>query len=210
MSRIREIPYNYTSFSDREIVIRLLGEKMWQVLQTLRSERVTGRSARMLFEILGDMWVIQRNPFIQDDLLENPKRWQSLVHALYHRLAQIEARADGNTLALSLAGETRRAIERFERWLPQQQQQRQAIRRRLKGLTHVDNICFDGLSRVSHATDASDWRVEYPLLVLVPDHEREIQPLVRAVLELGLTIIPRGGGRVIPVGRCRSQRRVSS
>ena len=25
--RIREIPYNYTSFSDREIVIRLLGER---------------------------------------------------------------------------------------------------------------------------------------------------------------------------------------
>jgi hypothetical protein len=25
-SRLREIPYNYTSFSDREIVIRLLGE----------------------------------------------------------------------------------------------------------------------------------------------------------------------------------------
>ena len=26
--RLREIPYNYTSFSDREIVIRLLGEDM--------------------------------------------------------------------------------------------------------------------------------------------------------------------------------------
>ncbi len=25
-TRIREIPYNYTSFSDREIVIRFLGE----------------------------------------------------------------------------------------------------------------------------------------------------------------------------------------
>ena len=25
-SRLREIPYNYTSFSDREIVSRLLGE----------------------------------------------------------------------------------------------------------------------------------------------------------------------------------------
>ena len=24
--RLREIPYNYTSYSDREIVIRLLGE----------------------------------------------------------------------------------------------------------------------------------------------------------------------------------------
>ena len=27
--RIREIPYNYTSFSDREIVIRILGQPMW-------------------------------------------------------------------------------------------------------------------------------------------------------------------------------------
>lgn len=26
-ARVREIPYNYTSLSDREIVIRLLGEK---------------------------------------------------------------------------------------------------------------------------------------------------------------------------------------
>ena len=46
--RIREIPYNYTSFSDREIVIRYLGEDMWAVLNTLRASRVTGRSARML------------------------------------------------------------------------------------------------------------------------------------------------------------------
>jgi hypothetical protein len=27
--RLREIPYNYTSFSDREIVIRLLGSRAW-------------------------------------------------------------------------------------------------------------------------------------------------------------------------------------
>ena len=30
--RIREIPYNYTSFSDREIVIRLLGDDAWDIL----------------------------------------------------------------------------------------------------------------------------------------------------------------------------------
>ena len=46
--RLREIPYNYTSFSDREIVIRLLGEPMWLLLVELRGERRTGRSARML------------------------------------------------------------------------------------------------------------------------------------------------------------------
>ena len=36
--RIREIPYNYTSFSDREIVIRLLGEDSWALLDELRPD----------------------------------------------------------------------------------------------------------------------------------------------------------------------------
>ena len=59
--RLREIPYNYTSFSDREIVIRLLGPRAWEILLRLRQERNTGRSARMLYEVLGDIWVVQRN-----------------------------------------------------------------------------------------------------------------------------------------------------
>ncbi|MCU0957949.1 MAG: DUF3683 domain-containing protein, partial [Hydrogenophaga sp.] len=58
--RLREIPYNYTSFSDREIVMRLLGDRAWTLLDGLRGERRTGRSARMLYEVLGDIWVVQR------------------------------------------------------------------------------------------------------------------------------------------------------
>ncbi len=72
-ARLREIPYNYTSFSDREIVIRLLGHRAWEVLNQLREERRTGRSARMLYEVLGDIWVVQRNPYLQDDLLRQPQ-----------------------------------------------------------------------------------------------------------------------------------------
>ena len=53
---------------------------------------------------------------------------------------------------------------------------------------------FDGLARVSHVTDATDWRVEYPFVVLNPDTEIEIAALVKACIELGLTVIPRGGG----------------
>src|SRR6266436_2636894 len=91
-ARLREIPYNYTSFSDREIVIRLLGAPMWQQLDELRSQRRTGRSARMLYEVLGDIWVVKRNPYLQDDLLDNPKRLDALIDALRHRLGQIETR----------------------------------------------------------------------------------------------------------------------
>ncbi|MHB1804998.1 MAG: DUF3683 domain-containing protein, partial [Acidithiobacillus ferrooxidans] len=42
--RLREIPYNYTSFSDAEIVHRLLGADAWRLLEDLRDRRVTGRS----------------------------------------------------------------------------------------------------------------------------------------------------------------------
>ena len=192
--RLREIPYNYTSFSDREIVIRYLGEEMWEVLNQLRDTRRTGRSARMLFEVLGDMWVIARNPYIQDDLIENPKRWQSLTHALHHRVDQIVARADGNELALSLVKSARQAVAEFEAWLPQQGELRAKALKRLSKITRKDNIQFDGLARVSHVTDATDWRVEYPLVVINPDTEAEVAPIVKACIDLGLTIIPRGGG----------------
>ena len=60
--------------------------------------------------------------------------------------------------------------------------------------THRDNIAFDGFARVSHVTDATDWRVEYPFVVLCPDTEDEVRGLVAGCIELGLTIIPRGGG----------------
>src|SRR5580765_7960441 len=97
--RLREIPYNYTSFSDREIVIRLLGLDMWRLLEVLRGERRTGRSARMLFEVLGDIWVVERNPYLQDDLIDNPKRLRLLIVALMHRLHEIEKRRQANALA---------------------------------------------------------------------------------------------------------------
>ena len=57
--------------------MRLLGARAWDVLNLLREERRTGRSARMLYEVLGDIWVVQRNPYLQDDLLDNPKRRRS-------------------------------------------------------------------------------------------------------------------------------------
>src|SRR6201991_5007787 len=92
--RLREIPYNYTSFSDREIVMRLLGDEAWAALAELRSERRTGRSARMLYEVLGDIWVVRRNPYLQDDLLDNPKRRRLLIEALHHRLGEIDKRRE--------------------------------------------------------------------------------------------------------------------
>ena len=193
-SRLREIPYNYTSFSDREIVIRFLGEEIWNILNTLRSERKTGRSARMLFEVLGDLWVVTRNPYLQDDLLANKKRRQALIGALHHRIRAIDERSQNNPLVVKLIESARKAVVSFEDDFKQTESLRRKAMSKLGRITRKDNIQFDGLARVSHVTDATDWRVEYPFVVVNPDTEEEVAAIVKACIELGLTIIPRGGG----------------
>lgn len=174
--------------------MRFLGGEAWEVLNQLRESRKTGRSARMLFEILGDMWVITRNPFIQDDLLDNPQRRASLIHALYHRLEQITDRANENELTLHLTEQAKKAIIEFEQWFDNQNKLRKKATKRLSRHTRKDNIDFSGLARVSHVTDATDWRVEFPFVVISPDTEKEMCQLVADCIKLGLTIIPRGGG----------------
>jgi len=206
-TRLREIPYNYTSFSDREIVIRLLGEESWSLLDELRGARQTGRSARMLYEVLGDIWVVRRNPYLQDDLLDNPKRRQELIDALQHRLTEVDKRrltvdaTDGDALAVKrrenvekLIKAARKAVADFGEEFRQMYDLRKRAVKVLGRYTDKHNVCFDGMKRISHVTDATDWRVEYPFVVLTPDTEEEMAGLVKGCIELGLTIIPRGGG----------------
>ncbi|WP_028101571.1 DUF3683 domain-containing protein [Pseudoduganella violaceinigra] len=204
-TRLREIPYNYTSFSDREIVIRLLGEESWVLLDELRASRQTGRSARMLYEVLGDIWVVRRNPYLQDDLLDNPKRRQALIDALHHRLSEVDKRrstvdaADVETQKRSgnvekLLRAASKAVADFGEEFRQTYDLRKRTLKVLGKYTEKHNICFDGMKRISHVTDATDWRVEYPFVVLTPDSEDEMAGLVKGCIELGLTIIPRGGG----------------
>lgn len=198
--RLREIPYNYTSFSDREIVLRLLGARAWELLDQLRGERQTGRSARMLYEVLGDIWVVQRNPYLQDDLLDNPKRREALIGALRHRLTEVQRRRhpEDDTQRDAWVGELLTAAEAAVAAFSHQFEQVAELRKRATKVfarhTAKDNVKFDGLSRVAHVTDATDWRVEYPFVVLTPDTEAEMAALVAGCFELGLTVIPRGGG----------------
>jgi len=205
-ARLREIPYNYTSFSDREIVIRLLGEESWVLLDELRASRQTGRSARMLYEVLGDIWVVRRNPYLQDDLLDNPKRRQALIDALHHRLSEVDKRRNTVDTAADAESQKRsgnvekllraasKAVADFGEEFRQMYDLRKRTLKVLGKYTEKHNICFDGMKRITHVTDATDWRVEYPFVVLTPDSEDEMAGLVKGCIELGLTIIPRGGG----------------
>ena len=195
-ARLRDIPYNYTSFSDREIVIRLLGAPIWDVVEALRTERRTGRSAKMLYSVLGDIWCVSRNPYIEDELLANPKRRLALIRDMRDRLQAIDARrrTRSDERVTMLLAAAHKAVDRFDSNFAETWQLRRKVSSRLEKVTRKDNIQFDGLARVSHVTDATDWRVEYPFVVINPDTEEEVAAIVRACIDLNLTIIPRGGG----------------
>ena len=198
-NRLREIPYNYTSFADKDIVTRLLGKEAWQLLNELRVSGKPGRSARMLYEVLGDVWVIQRNPYLQEDMLFNKKRRDLLIEALYHRINSIREQLP--TLDEVSAGKIAALmetalvmIEKFKGSFERSWDLRRLVLKKLKKHTRTDNIRFDGFSRASHVTDATDWRVEYPFVVIYPDSEDEVPGIVKALIDLDFVIIPRGGG----------------
>jgi hypothetical protein len=128
----------------------------------------------MLYEVLGDIWVVRRNPYLQDDLLDNPKRRAALIEALHHRLAKWTSAAwpptwpNPATPRPSAAAPAWKPAEgrpqgrrRFREEFRQTYDLRKRATKVLGRYTAKDNIKFDGL-RVSHVTDATDWRVEYP------------------------------------------------
>ena len=143
----------------------------------------------MLFEVLGDIWVVRRNPYLQDDLLDNPSRLTLLVGAMRHRLNDIGQRRAGNERVSQMLAAAHQAVDSFAAAFADMAALRKQIQQRFAGITRKDNVAFDGLARVAHVTDATDWRVEYPFVVLYPDTEDEIAHMVKACIELGLTII---------------------
>ena len=85
-STYREIPYNFTSADDRLIIRQLFDESVWADVEELRSQRVTGRSARLLMRFFGDLFILHRNPFLLRELIDSPRRRRYLFKEMYQDL----------------------------------------------------------------------------------------------------------------------------
>lgn len=197
----REIPYNFTSADDRLIIRQLFGESVWEDVEELRSQRVTGRSARLLMRFMGDLFIMHRNPFLLQELIDSPRRRGYLFRAMLKDLDIIEETAKKNTQdpdrtakVLRLVALCRQEAGRLRTELDQSRARRAAIRRQLGAVIGVDNVCMDPFALISHATDATDWRLFLPVAVVRPTKEAQLPALMEAIAALNLHIIPRGGG----------------
>ncbi len=189
----REIPFNYTSFSDKEIILKYFDDATWNTLNELRKHRVTGRSAKLLFEIIGELFIIDRNPYIFNDFLDHKKKQKKLKKIHDMRLEAIGKGAKDD-LVFEIITKARKADNDFFAKFRNEKKRRKCILNELGNATSRKNIFFSAFDKVIHVTDATDWRFEYPEVVVYPDTITEIMDLVKNAPVAGLSIIPRGGG----------------
>jgi len=190
----REIPFNYTSADDRRVWSLLLGEEVLAPLERLVFTRRTGRSWRLLMRLIGDLFILRRNPFLYQQLIDDRDLRQRFFFMVHSDLAQITERSR-KTPELDLVLEKCRGqFDALEQELTAAVETRERIRRRLGAIVGDPNVFFDPFTLCAHATDATDWRLHLPVAVVCPSREDQVPPLLRAVAGLGLKAIPRGGG----------------
>ena len=108
---LREIRFNYTSADDRQVVTLLLGADGWTAIERLRSRRVTGRLARLLMRVLGEIFIHRRNPFLAEELVADPKRRRHLFDALADDLALIGRQAGADPAMPEVLGRVSALLE---------------------------------------------------------------------------------------------------
>src|SRR5512143_1606966 len=190
----REIPFNYTSADDRQAVAHLFGEDVWTKLEALRARRVPGRSARLLMRVFGEVLVHRRNPYLYQGLVDEGPRRRRLFRNLETDLAVVEAHAGGDATVHEVIAATRRLVEDLRRELSEMEGERSLALAALAPIVGKENVLFDPFTLVSHATDATDWRLHLPAAVVMPSAEAQVAPLLAAIGSLGLSAIPRGAG----------------
>jgi len=190
----REIPFNYTSADDHQAVSLLLGQDIVQTLEDLRAKRVTGRSARLLMRFFGEILIHRRNPYLFQELVDSPSRRKRLFDKAEKDLSLIERNVGAETQVAKVVAASRQLLADFKQEVEAIPETRRRIKRELGKVVGGQNVLFDPFSLVSHATDATDWRLHLPLAVVMPEQEEHVAPLLAAVGKLGLKAVPRGGG----------------
>jgi FAD/FMN-containing dehydrogenase/Fe-S oxidoreductase len=190
----REIPYNYTSADDRQAVTFLFGPSMWPRLEVLRTRRVTGRSARLLMRFFGEVAIHRRNPFLYQELLDSRPRRRRFFKNIETDLKIVRDSAADEPLVREVLGDCQRHLDAFRREVETAPELRRRIVAVLGEVVGRQNVFLDPFALVSHATDATDWRLFLPVAVVTPTAEAEVPPLLGAIARLGLKAVPRGGG----------------
>ncbi|MBA3010412.1 MAG: DUF3683 domain-containing protein [Proteobacteria bacterium] len=189
----RKIPYNYTSADDDQIIDHLFGSDFLEQIRSLETQKGTGRSSRLLHRFMGDLFIIQRNPFLFQELVEHPLQRKRLFAEFENDFNTIQENAT-HAAVLGVLKTCKQALACLCRQIKSITADQHRIMRYLGPVIGKKNIYFDPFNITAHTTDATDWRRFSPIAVLRPDREKQVPLLIKKIKALGFCIIPRGAG----------------
>ena len=144
-------------------------------------------------EIAGELFLVCYNPFI------NPAMVRESVNASFEQsrlaLAHHYATAIGEGLTMFWSAHDNDLTFRDE------------IIRRLEAVLPKDRVDRRAQARVESSTDATDLRMELPLLVVAPTSAEEVSMVVKLANELSFALVPRGGASGLTGGAVPAQKR---
>ncbi|SHN49615.1 FAD-binding and (Fe-S)-binding domain-containing protein [Desulfovibrio litoralis] len=148
---------------------------------------------KLVMELASELYLVCYNPFI------DAKRVKASVNKRFYSLK--------NGLSDEYAKSIQEGIDSFWDVYEGDLRFRDTIIERLKTVLPADSIDIRPSARVERATDATDLRMELPLMVLLPHNTEEVSAIVRLANELGFAIVPRGGGTGLTGGAIPAKRR---
>ncbi|HDQ40962.1 MAG TPA: FAD-binding oxidoreductase [Desulfonatronum sp.] len=143
-------------------------------------------------DLAAELFLLRANPFIPVDMVR--------------RSVQAQFAAQAPSLAPEYAQALEQALKAYWREYDADQEFKAHLVKRLVDCLPAECVCDQPNTLVECSTDATDLRLELPMLVVAPENTAQVQCIVRLANELGFCIVPRGGGSgltggAIPAGR---------
>ncbi len=165
----------HISISDEQLITRAFG-----VVDMERFEHWPDGVKKLASNLAAELFLVRYNPFIDPKLVRK---------SVDRRLNMSRPMLDKTFAKILSTG-----VELFWERHNAEMEFRDNVISRLSPYMPKGAIGDGPNSRIESATDATDLRMELPMLVLFPETEEQIQYIVRLGNEMGFGIIPRGGG----------------
>ncbi len=165
----------HISISDEQLITRALG-----VVDMERYQHWPEGVKKLASNLAAELFMVRYNPFIDPELVRKS------VDRRLNMSKPLLSEGFGKILSTG--------IELFWERFDADQKFRNELISRLGNFMPAENIGDEPHCRIESATDATDLRMELPMLVLFPENEHQIRSIVRLANELKFAIIPRGGG----------------
>jgi len=178
----------HISISDEQLITRALG-----VVDMERFAHWPDGVKKLASNLAAELFLVRYNPFIDPAMVRKSvdRRLNMSKPMLSKTFAKIL------TSGIELFWERHNAELAF----------RDTLISRLSPYMPQDAIGSEPNCRIESATDATDLRMELPMLVLFPETEEQIKYIVRLGNEMGFGIIPRGGGTGLTGGAIPAEAR---